>query len=141
MKRRARDRIVEVLLGSEHASKVEFAGLKQGEVDRLHPAPPARIPRRPAARVVREQVLPRRVAAMVEGDGPVGDVGMAAGEALVGNDALGEERRQGTHLQIDPGQDVAGSVPEEDAVGPPPAPLGVSLDTRRRPVHQPRRPS
>lgn len=82
-----------------------------------------------------QQALAQAIAVIVESDRPVGDVHMTTRHLAIGDDALGMKAGQGRFAQIDTGQNVAGAMGKEDAVGQGPAAHMILLDAGFEPVH------
>lgn len=79
------DRVVQILLPSEHLVVIEIAPVEQIKGDAFEAAIPSfRRSARPSVRVVCQQSAPKRVAVVVESDYAVGHENMVTGEAFAG---------------------------------------------------------
>jgi len=72
---------------------------------------------------------------IIEGNGAVGDVDMAADEITAGPYPFGVKTVRWRVVEKDPGQYVASSVTKKNTVGQVPPPDGVTFYSGPKPVH------
>ncbi|MDW9981013.1 hypothetical protein GOC13_11545 [Sinorhizobium meliloti] len=120
------DRVVQILLRSEHLVVIEIAPVEQIKGDAFEAAIPSfRRSARPSVRVVCQESAPKRVAVVVESDYAVGHENMVTGEAFAGDDALGIKSGKGCLAKKHTGENGTRAISEEDAVRQSPAPHRV----------------
>ena len=128
-------RVAQILIWTEHLALVELRRIEQVEVDGQYLAIPPWIARGPSLAVMRQQLLPQRIAVIVERHDAIRHIDVVARKAFGRNDPLRPKALEWRQPQISPRKDMAGAVAEEYAVRQRPSPDGILLDAGLEDVH------